>query len=129
MKRKMMRFDRELSEMLEQIITTSGYPFAKKKMFGHEVFFLNGYMFSGANELGVFVHLGREAKEKALESETDVAPFSPMEGMVMKDYLLLLENIHQDPQQLKGWLDQSAAYLQNLPPKQKKPGKKRIAKK
>lgn len=124
MKRRMLQFSAELSNMLEQIIVTSGYPVLKRKMFGHETFFLNGYMFSGANEKGIFVHIGVEEKEKALRTEKGVIPFEPMEGMVMKDYLLLQESIHSDPDKLKKWLEQSSRYLMALPPKKKKTGSK-----
>jgi len=125
MKRKMLQFAPELAEKLDQIILACGYPTEKKKMFGHEVHFLNTHMFSGANEDGIFVHIGKDAKETALETETGVAPFKPIEGMVMKDYLLLEEPVHSHPDTLKKWLDQSSQYLLSLPPKKKKPKKKR----
>jgi TfoX/Sxy family transcriptional regulator of competence genes len=105
---------------LDKIILVCGFPTEKKKMFKHEVHFLNGYMFSGANVNGIFVHTGKEAKETALDTESDVAPFEPLEGTVMKEYLLLQEPIVSNPDSLKKWLDQSSRYLLSLPPKQKK---------
>jgi TfoX/Sxy family transcriptional regulator of competence genes len=125
MKRKMLQFAPELAEKLDHIIAACGYPTEKKKMFGHEVHFLNTYMFSGANEEGIFVHIGSEAKETALKTETGVAPFKPIEGMVMKDYLLLHEPVYSNPDTLKKWLDQSSRYLLSLPPKKKKPKRKK----
>ncbi len=120
MRRKMLQFSPELAEKLDQIILACGYPTEKKKMFGHEVHFLNTHMFSGANEMGIFVHIGKEAKETALETETGVAPFQPMEGMTMKEYLLLQEPVYSNPDTLKKWLDLSSKYLLSLPPKEKK---------
>ncbi len=115
--KKMLQFSSELSDHLEEKIRQNGYTVEKKKMFGHEVFFTNGYMFSGANVDGIFVHVGKTRKESALAKDPDVAPFEPMEGMVMKEYLLLKPPVYSDDRRLKGWLDISYAYLTALPPK------------
>lgn len=125
MKRKMLQFSPERAGMLDQIILACGYPTDKKKMFGHEVHFLNTYMFSGANQDGIFVHIGNEARDAALRSNKDVSLFEPLEGTVMKDYLLLLEPIASDPEQLNVWLDKSSQYLLARPPKEKKKKKKK----
>ena len=63
MKRKMLQYSPELSAYLEEKIKKHGFQATKQKMFGHEVFFLNGYMFSGANVEGIFVHTGEEERE------------------------------------------------------------------
>jgi hypothetical protein len=120
MKRKMLPFSPELFAYLEEKIEKHGFPTTKHKMFGHEVFFLNGYMFSGANVDGIFVHTGKEVRDKALEREPAVGPFSPMEGMIMQEYLLLTEPVYSDDEKLKEWLDKSSVYLTSLPPKKKK---------
>jgi hypothetical protein len=108
MKRKMLQFSPERSGYLDKIILVCGFPTEKKKMFGHEVHFLNGYMFTGANVDGIFVNIGAEAKKVALETEPGAAPFIPVEGMTMKDYLLLKEPVVSNPDTLKKWLDQEA---------------------
>jgi TfoX/Sxy family transcriptional regulator of competence genes len=120
MKRKMVRFSPDLFAYLEEKIEKYGIPKTKQKMFGHEVFFLNGYMFSGANVDGIFVHTGKEDRDKALEKEPAIRPFEPMEGMVMREYLLLTEPIYKDDKKLKKWLEKSSEYLTSLPPKKKK---------
>jgi TfoX/Sxy family transcriptional regulator of competence genes len=120
MKRKMLKFSPELSVYLEEKIDKLGIPKTKQKMFGHEVFFLNGYMFTGANVDGIFVHTGKQERDKALEKEPATKPFEPMEGMVMREYLLLTEPIYSDDKKLKKWLNKSSEYLTSLPPKIKK---------
>ncbi len=117
---KMVSFSPELTTYLSQKLDEFGYKTEKKKMFGHETFFLNGYMFAGANVNGIYVHIGEDAKNDALSKESGVGPFEPMEGMVMKEYLLLGKNIYSDGVQLKKWLERASTYLLSLPPKKKK---------
>lgn len=119
MKKNMLKFNPELFASLEKKVRDYKYGAVKKKMFGHEVFFLNGYMFAGANESGIFVNVGKEARDRALEGEEGVIPFEPLEGTVMKDYLLLQEQVHSNKNRLKKWLDQSSGYLCSLPPRKK----------
>jgi len=116
----MLQFSPELSEFLEQKIKTFGYRTEKKKMFGHETFFLNGYLFSGANVSGIFAHVGKVARDDALEQVSGAIPFEPMEGMVMKEYILLQKPVYSNEKDLKKWLDQAAEFLMSLPPKTKK---------
>jgi len=116
----MLQFSPERSGYLDKIILACGFPTDKKKMFGHEVHFLNGYMFTGANVDGIFVNIGAEANKVALETEPGATPFIPVEGMTMKDYLLLKEPVVSNPDALKKWLDQGSQYLLSLPPKVKK---------
>ena len=119
-KKKMMKFSPERSADLENRIQTYGYRAEKKKMFGHETFFTNGYMFTGANVEGIFVHVGKKTRDHALENTPGIAPFEPMEGMVMKDYLLLKETESDNEESVKYWLETSYSYLNALPPKLKK---------
>ena len=119
MKRKMLKFDPELSAHLEEKIRAYGYDAAKKKMFGHVVYFINGYIFTGANEQGIFVHLGAAARDRALKEEKGTVPFEPIEGTIMREYPLLKKQVHTDSRKLKKWLDRASRYLDSLPPKKK----------
>lgn len=120
MGKKMMPFSVELFEFLSSKISAYGYRTSVQKMFGHEVHFLNGYMFAGANVNGIFVHVGLNAKKDALESESGVFSFEPLEGMAMKEYLLLGEEVYTDEERLKKWLELGRRYLLSLPPKDKR---------
>jgi TfoX/Sxy family transcriptional regulator of competence genes len=113
----MMKFSPELAELLEKQIQEGGYPASKRKMFGHETWFLNGYMFAGANTEGIWMHLGEQAVQKALSAELGMAPFSPGRGMVMKDYLTLVEPGCREMARLRPWLERSSRYLLSRPTK------------
>ncbi|MFT7589440.1 MAG: hypothetical protein ACI959_001658 [Limisphaerales bacterium] len=79
-------------------------------------------MFSGANELSVFVHLGRGTVAELIGTNGTM-PFEPRPGIPMKDYLQLTHNIIKEDQLLKDWLIKSGSYLQGRPAKLKKPKK------
>ena len=119
MGRKMVPFSRELFELLSNKVEKYGYRTEIRKMFGHEVHFLNEYMFAGANERGIYVHVGEHAKDEALRRESGAAAFEPLEGTAMKEYLLLGPEVYSDEKRLKAWLDRSHAYLLTLPPREK----------
>lgn len=113
----MMKYSAELGAVLEERIRASHYAANRRKMFGHETWFLNGYMFAGASVEGIWVHLGEEAVRQALAAEEGVAPFSPGRGMVMKDYLTVVEPGCREAERLASWLERSARYLLSRPPK------------
>ncbi|MBM4372236.1 MAG: hypothetical protein FJ098_11310, partial [Deltaproteobacteria bacterium] len=96
-----MVFSPERSAALGRSLLDAGIAPDLRRMFGHEVFFLNGYMFAGACLDGVFVHLGADAVQDALAREPGVAAFSPADGMTMKDYLLLGPAIADDAGRLR----------------------------
>jgi hypothetical protein len=116
----MTRYDRALGDWLEERLQEVGIPAEKIKMFGHETWFLNTHMFSGGNEDGIFVHIGKEAVDEALGALEHVDAFSPGRGVVMKDYLVLKHEIYEDDAAFVEWLQKSAEYLLAKPPKVKK---------
>ena len=117
MAKKMTPFSAELFELLSKTIKDIGLDTQIKKMFGHEVHFLNGYMFAGANSKGINIHVGLNEKETALNNESGVFAFEPLEGMAMKEYILVGEDIYNNEKRLKSWLEKGASYITSLPPK------------
>jgi len=125
----MMKYDSTRGEILDGIISDQAYQAGdelakKRKMFGTETWFLNGYMFAGAGQTGVFVHLGESATQAAVETNDMIGVFSPRDGMVMKNYALILPPHCDDRSVLTPWLEKSAAYLANLPRKEPKKRRK-----
>jgi hypothetical protein len=120
MGRKMIPFSAELFELLCKQIEAMGLNTKIQKMFGHEVHFLNGHMFAGANSRGINIHVGEGVKDAALGQESGVYSFEPLEGMAMKEYVLVGEEIYSDEKKLKEWLERGAFYIRTLPPKKKK---------
>ena len=119
MAKKMTPFSAELFELLSKNICEIGIDTQIKKMFGHEVHFLSGYMFAGANSRGINIHVGLNEKETAINSDSGVFTFEPLEGMAMKEYILVGEEIYTDEKRLRSWLEKGASYIRSLPPKKK----------
>jgi len=117
---KMVKFDPARGEVLRALIEKAGYPATMKKMFGHDTWFLNGYMYSGCNTEGFFVHVGEASAGRAVAEHEDVVPFSPGRGMTMKDYVQINEPSAENREIVAEWLETSANYLQSLPTKVKK---------
>lgn len=122
---KMMKYDPARGEALRKLIEDAGYSATMKKMFGHDTWFLNGYMYAGCNTDGVFVHIGEEAAIKAVAEHDNLSPFSPGRDMIMKDYIQINEPSAGDDRIVSEWLKRSATYLESLPEKVKKAKKKK----
>jgi hypothetical protein len=119
MGKKMIPFSVELFELLSKTINDIGLATQIKKMFGHEVHFLKGYMYAGANSRGINIHVGLSEKENAINNESGIFAFEPLEGMAMKEYILVGEEIYNDEKRLRSWLEKGASYIASLPPKKK----------
>lgn len=86
-----------------------------RKMFGYPAAFLSGNMFAGIFQDGVIVRLPQEMREALVEQGG--RSFEPMPGRVMKEYVVLPENMARSPQLLHDWIGESASFARTLPPK------------
>lgn len=108
-------------ELLRSVLSSRQIPAVKKRMFGHETYFLRDYMFAGVFGEDVFVHTGQKTVEA--NNGNGIGFFEPMPGRRMKAYLTIAPEI-QTERTLKKWLELGARYLQGLPAK-KKPARKK----
>ena len=87
------------------------------KMFGGVAGMVNGNMFSGLFARSVMAKLSAADQQEALALDGS-APFDPMgNGRVMKDTILLAEEVMDDPQVLRDWLRRSFEHALTLPKK------------
>ena len=90
-----------------------------RPMFGQLSAFVNGNMFMGLFGPDVFVRLpDRERGE--IESQGG-APFAPMPGRPMKEYVVLPEAWRSEHDRVREWAGKSLEWAKELPPKQPKP--------
>lgn len=89
-----------------------------RKMFGFPAGFVGGNMAIGLHQDTLLVRLPEEERRR-LQAE-GWAPFEPMPGRPMREYLAVPEAIAADPEATRGWMERAVAYVRTLPPKQPK---------
>ena len=97
------------------------------RMFGGIAAKVNGYMLGGLFARSVMVRLSPADQRTALALD-GAEPFAPMgDHRVMKDTVLLPEDMMDDPAQLRDWLTRAIAFTASLPPKGARPAAKKPA--
>jgi TfoX/Sxy family transcriptional regulator of competence genes len=91
----------------------------RRKMFGYEAAFMNGNMFGGIFARSLMVRLGDADREKLL-AVPGAAPFEPVPGKVMKEYVRLPEAMLADRRALVGWFKRALEHASQLPVKRRK---------
>ncbi|OPY26263.1 MAG: hypothetical protein A4E28_02611 [Methanocella sp. PtaU1.Bin125] len=101
-------------------------PFAcqKRPMFGHEVYWVNGNMFTGVFQDSIFFRLSPRDQADFLGKYKDAKPFEPMAGRPMKDYVVVPEPVLVDNGLVNAWMERSYAFTKSLPEKKAKAKKK-----
>lgn len=98
----------------------SAFAFDKRKMFGYDVYFVNGNMAAGMHGSDLFMRFSSDDRN-VVPSEVDAAqPFEPRPGLVMREYLTLPSTVLDDTRRLMELLSRSFTYVSSLPPKRRK---------
>jgi TfoX/Sxy family transcriptional regulator of competence genes len=92
------------------------------KMFGGIGFMLQGNMVVAASSRGLLVRLDEAQYQQALE-RPGAAPMV-MRGRALKSYIRVAPDA-LDARAVKMWVRIARAYVETLPPKKKKPARKR----
>ncbi len=114
-----MKFEKpseELIGILDQAMEKRGAE--RRKMFGSPCYFVNRNMMTGVHQSTLFVRLSEDDKEWA--AGEGASGFEPMKGRVMREYMVLPEEVLRNGERLDDYLDRSYEYVSSLPPKEKK---------
>ena len=95
----------------------------RRKMFGYPTCFVNGNLMGGLHQSDMILRLP-EGDREALLAEGG-RPFEPMAGRPMREYVVAPEAMLDDHSRLQDWIAKSLAYASSLPPKERKPRKKK----
>lgn len=87
-----------------------------RMMFGYPAAFANGHMFAGVFAYSLFVRLAERDRTELLRL-AGAAPFEPMAGRVMKEYVVLPSSVADSAAELRTWVARALAYVGGLPPK------------
>ncbi len=89
-------------------------------MFGYPACFINGNMFAGIHQDKLFLRFSQSDIQMIKKENSDVAPFEPMLGKMMSEYVVLPKSVYSNRKVFAEWLNRSIKHASSLPPKQKK---------
>ncbi len=116
----------ELIKLLEESMVN--FRCDRKMMFGSPTFFVNNNMFAGVHQDTIIMRLSEQDRQEIQSRYDEAAPFEPMAGHIMKEYVALPESLSGNNDMLQEWLNRSYEYALSLPPKEpKRPRKKKQA--
>ncbi len=113
----------ELSEHLERALAP--FDCEKRKMFGHPAYFVGSSMFAGIFGDDIFIRLSEDDQKQIFSENDEAAPFEPLKGRIMREYMVLPQAIYDDDEDFEKWLGRAYEYAISLPPKIKKKVKRR----
>jgi TfoX/Sxy family transcriptional regulator of competence genes len=114
----------DLVQLLHDVIPEGQAPVEFKPMFGGPCYWTGGNMFAAVHQESLFVRLGEKDRAELL-AQPGAHLFEPMEGRPMKEYVVFPVDMLADHDALRGWMARGLAYAASLPPKEKKPRKKK----
>jgi TfoX/Sxy family transcriptional regulator of competence genes len=95
----------------------------RRQMFGYPAAFVRGNMATGLFREQLIVRLP-EGRRAALLAEPGSAPFEPMPGRPMKEYVVVSPALVSDQRELKRWIGEAASYAASLPARARRAAKK-----
>lgn len=120
-----MQWKKPSRELMDYQASIMGpFPSEKKKMFGSTVYFSKGYMVTRAHEDGIFLRLSEKDRSELGMKYDEAAPFEPMKGRPMKEYMSLPPRLYRNTDVFREWLGRSLGYVNSLPVKVSKTKKK-----
>jgi TfoX/Sxy family transcriptional regulator of competence genes len=112
----------KMSQDTAKVLETLVQPFAcqKKPMFGYDVYWVNGNMFTGIFQSSIFFRLSPQDRKVFLEKYVDARLFVPVEGRIMKEYVVVPDPVLEDKDAVGEWMSRSFEYTKSLPEKKAK---------
>ncbi len=118
------KVDQALIDFLAEAVAP--YPATLRKMFGCPAYFTGGNMFAAAHEDNLVLRLSPQHKEQLLAECDEAAPFDPLKGRPMREYVALPESVVSSGQvDFAAWLERSHTFAASLPPKEPKQAKRK----
>lgn len=115
----------DLIELFASVLP-EGQAIEKRQMFGYPCAFVNGNMFTGLHQEALIVRLG-ESDRRRLIDEAGASQFEPMPGRPMREYVALPQALLDDRKRLTEIIASAEEFAAALPPKVRKPRKKKSA--
>jgi TfoX/Sxy family transcriptional regulator of competence genes len=119
--------DEELVRLLDETVAGLDFddPVDYRPMFGCPAYFTGGNLFAGVWQETWMLRLSGD--DRATVTAAGGRPFEPMPGRAMKEYVALPPAMLTDRDAATAWVRKAAAFAASLPPKEKKPRKRKQA--
>jgi TfoX/Sxy family transcriptional regulator of competence genes len=88
----------------------------QRRMFGFPCAFVNGNMFAGLFQTGLFLRLSETEREEFLRLK-GASRFEPLPGRVMREYVTAPADMARQPKVVAEWLRKAFVYGSSLPAK------------
>jgi hypothetical protein len=82
----------ELGNLLEEAV--AGLKAERKIMFGAPIYTVNRNMFTGVHASNIFLRLSEGDRKKIVADYDEAAPFEPVKGPVMKEYMTVSPSLY-----------------------------------
>ncbi len=105
--------------------TVRPFPAQKRTIFGCPAYTVNDNMFAGVHQDTIFIRLSEADREQYNRTQEGAAPFEPMLGRKMREYVVLTPDILADQARIEQWLDRAYQYAASLPPGGRKATRRR----
>lgn len=113
----------DLIELFSSVVP-DGANIEKRQMFGYPCAFVNGNMFTGLHQEALIVRLAENDRNRLID-EAGATQFEPMPGRPMREYVSLPEAVLAERARLAEIIASARDFAAALPPKVKKPRKKK----
>lgn len=80
-------------------------------------------MFTGVHGSHIFLRLSEADRRQSASDYDEAAPFEPVKGHVMKEYMVVPDSLYEDEKAFKPWLKRAYEFAVGLPAKGPKPSK------
>jgi TfoX/Sxy family transcriptional regulator of competence genes len=88
-------------------------------MFGYPCAFVNGNMFAGLFQTGLFVRVAEPERQELLHVK-GATRFEPLPGRVMREYVTAPAGMVHRPRLAAEWVRRAFAYASSLPAKKRR---------
>ncbi len=99
--------------------TLQGVACEPRKMFGYPVYFINNNLFIGAHQDDLFLRLAPGDRDEVHAKYDTIKPFEPVPGRIMKEYVVIPQDLYTNPAIFQELLTKSIRYVSSLPRKEK----------
>jgi hypothetical protein len=113
----------ELTELLAGRLAQASCQ--REMMFGCPVFTVGGHIVAGVFGATVFLHLSPADCNLVRVASDEVAPFEPLPGRPMREYVTIPDSLCGDHEFFALWLSRALEYASSLAPKPSKPKRPR----